>query len=188
MKSICATKLLKRGASSDGGYFLSYDIIDIMQWAKQKQTGFTIVELLIVVVVIAILAAITVVSYNGISQQSRFSVMRQDIATINKAILMYHSEKGHYPYGTPATGGNTTGTRLNIPGLSEYLSAAPSMPNDGLGGYYAYIWSENGANYKLVRLVPSGVQLPSVEQGLSNADTTRPGRGWGVWSPGGSGI
>lgn len=43
-----------------------------MQWAK-KQTGFTIVELLIVVVVIAILAAITIVSYNGISERARVS-------------------------------------------------------------------------------------------------------------------
>jgi prepilin-type N-terminal cleavage/methylation domain-containing protein len=42
-----------------------------MQWAKQ--TGFTIVELLIVVVVIAILAAITLVSFNGITERARVS-------------------------------------------------------------------------------------------------------------------
>ena len=34
---------------------------------KQKLSGFTIIELLVVIVVIGILAAITVVSYNGIS-------------------------------------------------------------------------------------------------------------------------
>lgn len=44
-----------------------------MQWAKQKQTGFTIVELLIVVVVIAILAAITIVAYNGIQNRAKDS-------------------------------------------------------------------------------------------------------------------
>ncbi|HWT40310.1 MAG TPA: prepilin-type N-terminal cleavage/methylation domain-containing protein [Dongiaceae bacterium] len=41
-----------------------------MQWVK-RQSGFTIVELLIVVVVIAILAAITIVSYNGITSRAR---------------------------------------------------------------------------------------------------------------------
>lgn len=42
-------------------------------WAKQTRSGFTIVELLIVVVVIAILAAITIVSYNGITTRSKES-------------------------------------------------------------------------------------------------------------------
>jgi len=155
-------------------------------WAT-KQKGFTIVELLIVVVVIAILAAITVVAYNGISQRSRYSIMQQDIATMNKAILMYHSEKGYYPY-SGATNGNVTGPTITIPGLSEYLSKAPTMPNDGLNGYYAYIWAANGANYKLVRLVPGGTALPTVEQSHPQPDTARSGRGWGVWSPGGSAL
>ncbi len=42
-------------------------------WARNKQLGFTIVELLIVIVVIAILAAITIVSYNGIQERARIS-------------------------------------------------------------------------------------------------------------------
>lgn len=158
-----------------------------MKWA-QTNKGFTIVELLIVIVVIAILAAITVVSYNNIQQQARYSVMQQDIATMNKAILMYYSVNGHYPYGTPATGGNKTGSQISIPDIAEYLPVAPTMPSDGLGGYYAYIWGANGAEYKLVRLVPGGVTLPRVEQGASNADTARANRGWGVWSAGGASL
>jgi prepilin-type N-terminal cleavage/methylation domain-containing protein len=43
-------------------------------WVQNKQqSGFTIVELLIVIVVIAILAAITVVAYNGIQDRARNS-------------------------------------------------------------------------------------------------------------------
>ena len=155
-------------------------------WA-QKQKGFTIVELLIVVVVIAILAAITVVAYTGITENTRYSVMKSDIATMNKAILMYHAENGHYPY-SGTTAGNRTGATITIPGIAPYMATAPTIPDDGLGGYYAYIWSIDGANYKLVRLVPGGVSLPVVEQSDPGPDTTRPGRGWGVWSPGGSSL
>jgi prepilin-type N-terminal cleavage/methylation domain-containing protein len=49
----------------------------------QKQTGFTIVELLIVIVVIAILAAITIVAYNGIQNRARDS---QTQATVNQVL------------------------------------------------------------------------------------------------------
>lgn len=54
----------------------------------QKQTGFTIVELLIVIVVIAILAAVTVVAYNGISQQAKLSSVQTDLSNIHKAIQL----------------------------------------------------------------------------------------------------
>lgn len=49
--------------------------------------GFTIVELLIVVVVIAILAAITVVAYTGITNKANDSARLADASTIEKAIL-----------------------------------------------------------------------------------------------------
>lgn len=45
-----------------------------MKWAlkhKNQQTGFTIVELLIVIVIIAILAAVTIVGYNGITNRAK---------------------------------------------------------------------------------------------------------------------
>jgi prepilin-type N-terminal cleavage/methylation domain-containing protein len=64
-----------------------------MMWAK-KQTGFTIVELLIVVVVIAILAAITIVAYNGIQTQAQAAKQKSDIATFHKAILMARNNTG----------------------------------------------------------------------------------------------
>lgn len=52
----------------------------------QKQTGFTIVELLIVIVVIAILAAITVVAFNGVQDRSRVQKANSDLNTLAKAI------------------------------------------------------------------------------------------------------
>ena len=56
---------------------------------KKYSLGFTIVELLIVIVVIAILAAITIVAYNGIQQRARDTVRAGDISSIEKAIQSY---------------------------------------------------------------------------------------------------
>lgn len=68
-------------------------------WAENKQSysGFTIVELLIVVVVIAILAAITIVSYNGIQQQARNTSIVSAAQQSYKAVQSYVSTNGTYP-------------------------------------------------------------------------------------------
>ena len=48
-------------------------------WAKQKQYGFTIVELLIVIVVIAILAAITIVAFTNLQRRAVNSAVTSDL-------------------------------------------------------------------------------------------------------------
>lgn len=59
--------------------------------------GFTIVELLIVVVVIAILASITTVTYNGIQMRARDSERVSDISTIQKLLEAYYIDNGTFP-------------------------------------------------------------------------------------------
>lgn len=70
-----------------------------MPW-RQKQAGFTIVELLIVIVVIAILATISIVAYRGIQERGRDSQRDSDIATITKALEMYYIDNGRFPAGS----------------------------------------------------------------------------------------
>jgi len=70
---------------------------------EQNQTrGFTIVELLIVVVVIAILAAITIVSYNGIQNRANDSVVQSDLRNYAQKANLYFSEFDTYPVATAA--------------------------------------------------------------------------------------
>jgi len=64
---------------------------------KRKTTGFTIVELLIVIVVIGILASITIVAFNGVQSRSRDTARIAKIKDIAKAIELYKVDNGRYP-------------------------------------------------------------------------------------------
>ena len=62
-----------------------------------KQKGFTIVELLIVIVIIGILAALVIVAYNGIQTRARNTQVASSIQVYRKALLQYAVENQSYP-------------------------------------------------------------------------------------------
>ncbi len=70
----------------------------------QKVKGFTIVELLIVVVVIGVLAAITVVAYNGVQQRARNSQIISAVTQWVGIIRLYQAEEGRLPNWTSCLG------------------------------------------------------------------------------------
>lgn len=59
--------------------------------------GFTIVELLVVIVVIGILAAITLVAYNGIQNRARVASVSSALNQASKKLALYQVENGSYP-------------------------------------------------------------------------------------------
>lgn len=69
----------------------------------RHQKGFTIVELLIVVVVIAILAAITIVTFNGINNRAIESSIQTELRQVSNKVGTYYAEKGSYPSNLNAT-------------------------------------------------------------------------------------
>ena len=56
---------------------------------KKRQSGFTIVELLIVIVVIGILATLVIVTFTGIQQKARNSKRQTDINALGSHIEAY---------------------------------------------------------------------------------------------------
>lgn len=62
-----------------------------------KHSGFTIVELLIVVVIIAILATITIVSYNGTQNRAKTDKGAAGANSLGKKVLAAHSIGGLFP-------------------------------------------------------------------------------------------
>lgn len=83
--------------------------------------GFTIVELLIVIVVIGILAAITVVAFNGIQGQARDNVRKQDLGQLSKALKLYAVQNGDYAESACGSGGTSSYGWLP----SDYDGAGP---------------------------------------------------------------
>ncbi len=71
---------------------------------RKSTSGFTIVELLIVIVIIGILAAITIVAYNGIQNRANDSAVQTDLANLAKkmALARIDNTASAYPYGNPA--------------------------------------------------------------------------------------
>lgn len=65
-----------------------------------RKSGFTIVELLIVIVVIAILTVIGVVTYNGIISRAQETSVQHDMKNIAKQLEIYKVEIGRYPTST----------------------------------------------------------------------------------------
>ena len=153
-------------------------------WAKHKQqAGFTIVELLIVIVVIAVLAAISVVAYNGITARASFTKSKSDMNSLNKAILIFYADKGYYPIATDWMGWDQATGDSFIPGLApQYISATPQMPVANVSAdTYLYRSSTGGAGYQLMRYKDTG--LPSIELGSNLASSPQwTTTGWGYKS------
>ena len=68
-----------------------------MTTKKQPTSGFTIIELLIVIVVIGILAALILTAYSNIQDRAQVSVTRNTIQQFSKAFVAFKVDNGRYP-------------------------------------------------------------------------------------------
>ena len=64
---------------------------------KNKQSGFTIVELLIVIVVIGILAMLVITTFTGIQQKARDTERQTDIKSLHTTLEAFWAQKAYYP-------------------------------------------------------------------------------------------
>ena len=64
---------------------------------RRAARGFTLIELLVVMTIIGILLSIAVPRYFHSLDQSRATILRQDLAVLRDAIDKFAADKGHYP-------------------------------------------------------------------------------------------
>lgn len=131
-----------------------------------KQKGFTIVELLIVIVVIAILAAISIVAFTGIQQRGRDSQRASDVGNITKSLVAYTADGNDWPADGPDAGTKlkayTTAaitdemaaaldpgtTATSSPGVTEFKYALCVTGSDNTGAEITYKKEQDGTEVK----------------------------------------
>ncbi|OWW18893.1 type II secretion system major pseudopilin GspG [Noviherbaspirillum denitrificans] len=107
---------------------------------RTAQRGFTLIEIMVVVVIMGILAALVVPKLMGRADDARITAARQDIATLMQALKLYKLDNQRYPtteQGLQALIAKpTSGPAANGWKNGGYLD---KLPKDPWGGQYQYL-------------------------------------------------
>lgn len=122
---------------------------------RKTTSGFTIIELLIVVGIIGILASISLVFYNSIQKDARDSSRSSKITLISEALEKYYNTNGEYPNCATMTQTANTVVSSTLKGMDSNSLTSPSDPSgtnsiicsDPTTDKFGYI--TNGSNFTL---------------------------------------
>lgn len=122
-----------------------------------KWQGFTLVELMVVISIIAILTGMLLVAYQGTRATARDGKRKADLEQIRIALQMYHADCGSYPLVSEISfGGALTSTCLVTP--VTYMSQLPTDPNPSYS--YRYEVGAGRNTYQLCTRLETGGASP----------------------------
>jgi general secretion pathway protein G len=108
--------------------------------SRSAQRGFTLIEIMVVVVIMGILAALVVPKLMGRTDDARVTAAKQDIATLMQALKLYKLDNQRYPtteQGLQALIAKpTSGPAANGWKTGGYID---KLPKDPWGGQYQYL-------------------------------------------------
>jgi len=127
--------------------------VGLAQRKLRGQKGFTIVELLIVIVVISILATLTVFTYNTAQMKARDSKRAEETRNFAQIIESFYAINGYYPPYNPAVGvgvADSTWRTANLPDLKNSILTPPgaagvSLVNNATPTTSQYGYYNNGS-------------------------------------------
>lgn len=101
----------------------------------RRQRGFTLVELLIVAILLAILAAIVVPQFASTTTDAEESALRANLAAMRSAVDLYRQQHGEYPGASASSGGAcTTGIGTGAAGNVQALIDQLTRYSNAAGG------------------------------------------------------
>ncbi len=130
---LCLRSGIHRSLSTKRGAFML---------KKTSQKGFTIVELLIVIVVIGILAMLVLNTFNGVQAKARNTERQTDIKAIASQLEAYYADKGGYPKYTQIN--DATKLKAVLKGLDEGAAKAPQGSAFDLKGVQSTVKTDYG--------------------------------------------
>ena len=113
-------------------------MFSLLERIKRKQ-GFTLVELLVVIVVLAVLAAIVLPKFMNSSNRSKESALKSDLKLVRNAVSLFQADTGNYP-NTLADLSETTVGSVKVAGGAAVKAAdwhgpyLESVPTDPISG------------------------------------------------------
>lgn len=102
--------------------------VQSLRQSNKDEQGFTIIELLIVIVVLVILSVLVITTYGGIQAKNRNLTRQNNLEAIHQQIEIYFNKAGHYPSLSDMN--SPTWLAKNLKNLNPSLLIDPSNPTN----------------------------------------------------------
>lgn len=129
----------------------------MMRASRRLEEGFTLIEIMVVILILGLLATIVVQSLRGATDRAKRTKAQADLSEIKTALDRYYLDNGSYPttdQGLPAL--VTAPTAGNIPTNYEQGGYIERLPADPWG--HPYFYQSDGNSYVLKSFGADGAE------------------------------
>ena len=136
---------------------MNYTLSEVSRAARHRARGFTLIEIMVVVTIIGLLAAVIVPQVVSKVDEARVAKAKQDIQSLETALTMYRLDNSKYP--TSEQGLSALVTQPTDPSIKHWRPGGylQRVSKDPWGNDYQYVYpGAHGKEYDLFSLGADG--------------------------------